>query len=571
MTSTIGRRLAAAQGWRASATALLALTALAGCGGSDSGAPPVEDIPTFALDRDTFDCKAAPEASCDQVTIYATPVHLERRDRTPFVYVRSVDGATGIPVQSMGDMKQLPDGRWQMSFRLAPDRPAGVYVGAVHVDLPPDLIPPAGKRYRGARLNYRLEVTAVPTATTPLPATVAGATPWSDAAPGSTRSGYVPVSLDASKFSRRWMAWLVGATDTSTPGLPALVDGQILVPQARVIDGATGPNALALSESDGKPQWTATIAGAGLTHVVPAGGRAVWSSLQATTPGTLPLYSAVSTNRTNGAVLATRSLNENNPPRFWLATDDTLYLTDAITGEVAAVNPGDLQTRWTAKADPSPSRVLPVHGQFGATVADGVVYTHSSTTFRAFRATDGGQLLDVTADGGQSLALKLYESQTPVIADANTVLAMDRPRYVQESASANAGVQALARADGSVRWTVRAPFRGLPVTANGVVYLANQGNKAIEARSLADGSVLWSWPMDAADRVWQQTMVLTDTHLFVSTDRQTVAIDLATHQAVWRYSLGGWLGMSQRGTLLIVTTNTATTADPMALTAVTLR
>lgn len=571
MTTTIVRREAAMQGWRTPAAALLAVTAMAGCGGSGSDAPGAEDVQAFALDRDTVECKAAPDGKCDQITIYATPTHMERRDRTPWVTIRSVDGAPGIPISSMGEMTQLPDGRWQMSFQLKPDRPAGAYAGAVHVGLPPDVSAPQGKIYRSARLYYKLDVSAIPGPTAALPATVPGAAPWSDAPGGATRSGYVPVSLDASKFSRRWMTWLIGATDTTAPGLPALIDGQILVPQARAVGAATGPNALALAEHDGKPLWSSTIEGAGLTQVTAVGDRAIWASQRVTAAGTLPAYTAFLTNRTSGAVLGSRPLTESNPPRFWTATDDTLYVTDVPSGEVTAVNLSDLQTRWTAKADPSPGRFLPAHGQFGATVADGVVYTHSSTTFRAFRASDGGQLLDVTADGGQTLALKLYESQTPVIADANTVLAMDRPRYVTETAGVNAGVQALSRVDGSVRWTVRQPFRGLPVTGRNVVYLANQGTKTIEARSLVDGSVLWSWPMDAGDSVWQQTMVLTDTHLFVATDRQTVAIDLATHQAVWRYALGGWLGMTQRGTLLIVTANGGTLNDPMALTAINLR
>lgn len=555
------QRTAARAAFAAAAAALL----LAGCSGS-SGGNAVEDIPAFTLDKDAVECKAAPEAACDQITVYATPVHLERRDRTPLVYVRSVDGAPGIPLGILSTSTQLPDGRWQLVLRLDPDRPAGVYVGAMHVDL--EATAPEGKRYRGARLNYRLEVTAVTASTAPLPAAVPGAAPWTEAPAGPTRSGYVPVSLDASKFSRRWMTWVLGGTDLSTPATPALIDGQILLPQARPFGSTAGPNALALSEQDGKPQWSVTIAGERLTGVTASGDRAVWSSLQSPTQF---LYAAYLTNRSAGTVIGSRPLTDTNEPKFWLATGDTLYLPDRNKGQITALNLSDLQPRWTVTAEPSPGSLLPAHGLFGATLADGVVYTHSGVNFRAFRDSDGGQLYDVPADGGQTLLLKLYESQTPVIADATTVLAMDRPRYVGPDAGVNAGIQALSRVDASVRWTVRQPFRGLPVAANGVLYAANQGNKSIEARSVADGSVLWSWPMDAGDGFWQQTMVLTDTHLFVSTDRQTIAIDLATHQAVWRYSQGGWLGMTQRGTLMVFAVNAGTVNSPAALTAFDLR
>lgn len=562
-----------AVGWKVMAstgpTAALATAAallLAGCSGS-SGGNQVEDIQAFTLDKDTVDCKAAPDGSCDQITVYATPVHMERRDKSPLLIARSVDGAPGIPLEFSSRPTQLPDGRWQLVVHLNPDRPAGVYVGALHVDL--DAAAPEGKQYRGARLSYRLEVSALAASATPLPAVVPGAAPWTEAPAGATRSGYVPVSLDASKFSRRWKTWVLGGTDLSGPGVPALIDGQILVPQARAFGSAPGPNALALSEQDGKPQWSVTIPGERLTGVIAAGDRAIWSSVQSTTPQYV--YNAYLTNRSAGTQLGSRPLTDPNDPKFWLMTGNTLYLPDRSKGQMTALNLDDLQARWTVTAEPSPTSLLPVHGYFGATLADGVVYTHSGINFRAFRDSDGGQLYDVPADGGQTLPLKLYESQTPVIADANTVLAMDRPRYVQPDAVVNAGIQALSRSDGSVRWTVRQPFRGLPVTANGVLYAANQGNRTIEARSVADGSVLWSWPMDAGDTSWQLTMVLTDTHLFVSTDQRTIAIDLATHQAVWRHAQGGWLGMTQRGTLMIMAPNFGTASAPTSLTAIDLR
>ncbi len=546
---------------------VIAASLLAGCGGSSSGDSGVEDVVAFSLDRDSVECKASPEGDCATVTIYATPTHMERKDRTPLLVARSVDGAPGIPVAIASTGTQLPDGRWQMQVKLSPDRPAGVYVGAIHVDMPLDVVAPAGKRYRGARLSYRLEVNAVTPSSAPLPAVVAGASSWSEAPGGPTRSGYVPVTLDAAKFSRRWMSWVVGGTDTTAPGTPALVDGQILLPQARPFGATAGTNALALSELDGKPQWTATLPGTTVTQVTAAGNNVAWAVQQATSTQ----HTAYVTSRSGGAVIASKLLSDTNPPRFWLGTDDSLYVSDRNKGTLEAINLADMQSRWTATVQPSPGGLLPVVMQYGPTVADGVVYAHAGTTFRAFRASDGAQLLDTTADGGQTLSLKLYESQTPVIADATTVLAMDRPRYVSDEAGVNAGIQAMSRVDGSVRWTVRQPFRGLPVTANGLFYVANQGSKTIEARQVADGALVWSWPMETGDKAWQPTMVLTDSHLIVSTDRQTVAIDLTSRQAVWRYPLGGWLGMTQRGTLVVVTLNSGSTNGPTALSAFDMR
>ena len=81
-----------------------------------------------------------------------------------------------------------------------------------------------------------------------------------------------------------------------------------------------------------------------------------------------------------------------------------------------------------------------------------------------------------------------------------------------------------------------------------MLYAVNGNPVQVEARSEADGSLLWSWvPPQAAETGFVSEPLLTQNLVFVSTNLATYAIDLATHQAVWSYPLVGKLALSKSG------------------------
>jgi hypothetical protein len=74
----------------------------------------------------------------------------------------------------------------------------------------------------------------------------------------------------------------------------------------------------------------------------------------------------------------------------------------------------------------------------------------------------------------------------------------------------------------------------------------------LEARAEDDGELLWWWtPPHAADGGFGSEVLLTDTLLFVSTDRATYAIDLVSHKQVWSFPKSGRLALSRNGVLYI--------------------
>jgi hypothetical protein len=113
-------------------------------------------------------------------------------------------------------------------------------------------------------------------------------------------------------------------------------------------------------------------------------------------------------------------------------------------------------------------------------------------------------------------------------------------------------------ATSSIRWHVPGPFRGNPAYQAGVFYALTGSPKcspslvpvALEARSEADGSLLWSWAAPASDVIQSQSdVLLTNSLVFVSTDSATYAIDLTTHQVAWTLDYPGRLAISDRGVL----------------------
>jgi hypothetical protein len=95
-----------------------------------------------------------------------------------------------------------PDGSWVVTVVLKSDLPAGVYAGTLEFK-PIDLFP-IFVEHRPAIPSYKLSVVAPPSKADPLQR-LPGATDWQGFASDASHPGFVPVTLDAAKFSLRWM------------------------------------------------------------------------------------------------------------------------------------------------------------------------------------------------------------------------------------------------------------------------------------------------------------------------------------------------------------------------------
>jgi outer membrane protein assembly factor BamB len=85
-----------------------------------------------------------------------------------------------------------------------------------------------------------------------------------------------------------------------------------------------------------------------------------------------------------------------------------------------------------------------------------------------------------------------------------------------------------------------------------VVYAVNNLPLRLEARAEADGTLLWSWALPSgSDTQFVSEVLLTKNLAFVSTDRATYAVDLATHEPVFSYPASGKLALSANAILYI--------------------
>jgi hypothetical protein len=136
----------------------------------------------------------------------------------------------------------------------------------------------------------------------------------------------------------------------------------------------------------------------------------------------------------------------------------------------------------------------------------------------------------------------------PVVGSQNDIIAQPDNRLISFDLGAR-----------KIRWQVSgwtSPWGNAwqATVSNGVVYAFN--GTQVEARSEADGSPLWTWPLPASGAP-VGTMIATSNLLFVSATSSTsssgitYAVDLASHRRVWSYPLSGQLAIGANGVLYI--------------------
>lgn len=116
-----------------------------------------------------------------------------------------------------------------------------------------------------------------------------------------------------------------------------------------------------------------------------------------------------------------------------------------------------------------------------------------------------------------------------------------------------------------------------PVVSGNVIYAMNlnyTGSIAtykVQALSDTDGSVLWSWTMPATDNLLMENMIVCDNLLFVSSDKAIYAIDLKTHQTVWTFAAHGRLSLSSNYILYAAANDFGPVKNSGTLTAIKLK
>lgn len=368
---------------------------------------------------------------------------------------------------------------------------------------------------------------------------------WAQHQANAAHTGYVPVTLDASKFTRRWRWTVPGASGTAGGTIQPVVTsaGAVYAVTSGYFQTAS---VLALAEADKTLIWQHDF------------GSIFAANAPATDGG-----------------------------RLFLATsgheDTFMWAFDAAAGKL------HFRTAFSSQWE----------HYLAPTIANGAVYTDGGYY--------GGMLSFKIADGTQNwfTALEQYDQWTPAvngthalafmpsglnaldvatgakaftIADpSNTVqpysvygapMIIGPGNVVVINGPANgSGLNRLVNFDlvqRSVKWSIPGSFRQAPATAAGTIYTLNGAQ--LEARSAADGSRLWAWlpdeattdPFPADYGVAAANLIVTDNLVFVCSATQVYAVSLGTHKPVWSYPVRATaLALSPSGVLYITTSASA--------------
>jgi len=101
-------------------------------------------------------------------------------------------------------------------------------------------------------------------------------------------------------------------------------------------------------------------------------------------------------------------------------------------------------------------------------------------------------------------------------------------------------------------WEVAGDFSSEPAVYGSTIFIGNEATSQLEARDIADGHLLWSWsPQGDGDDTDVSSVVVTQNIIFASTAQGVYAIDMEKRVTVWSIPFAGSLAISPSGLLYI--------------------
>lgn len=339
---------------------------------------------------------------------------------------------------------------------------------------------------------------------------------WTTYQGNAQHNGFVDAVMDPNAFSLRW--------EKASPGIfynQATVGGN----RVFLVTGSGARHVTALSAADGTSLWNTGLGPINNSNQATYDSGSVY----VTTGGHGDTFMYALNETDGGTRFKTPFLNQWSSYRAPVVAGNAIvtaggyyggmYGFERSTGKQLFANAGSQVDGWAPA------------------VLNGVIYS-----------VDGGGVNSTMPSTGAVtktvVDTRLEYVTTPVIGGANNVLGIWNSRLYNVDLTAK-----------RVSWDQRAVSQFTPVVGNGVVYTFNGGT--IDARNESDGTLRWTWTLPAPYTT-PRALALTGNLLFASISTGadnigiTVAIDLATHLAVWEFPATGLLSISGQGALYIV-------------------
>ncbi len=328
-------------------------------------------------------------------------------------------------------------------------------------------------------------------------------------------SGYVGGATDPADFNVRWEV----SAASSSLHQAAIAEGKVFVTVPSRFNDRT--HVVALDLVDGEQLWTRSLGP--VNSVNPpayAYGNVYVQTGKATSNSYPPMVRALSaeTGQTIFESVFSAQWESYEAPTI---ADGRVYVNGGTYGGMYRMNAFSGQQDWFAS--------LPQYDE----------WTPTLDTDRAY-AYVGGSFIAVDRETGE----RAYTLQDPNF---------DWNGYSVEGAVALEGQRAVMMHNRrlvavdigtppSIMWDRLDNFVGQPAIAEGVIYILQAS--ALKAISVETGADLWTWNAPAGETL-SGPVTLTDTHVFLSSDSKTYAIEILARDDVWSYPAAGLLSVGQ--------------------------
>lgn len=348
---------------------------------------------------------------------------------------------------------------------------------------------------------------------------------WSTTQGNAAHTGAINASFNPSQFNRRFSLSL--PTDQSTRGDLAL-DGNA----AYFVTYGTYKWVLhAVGEDSGVESWKAIVGDSGSRLSSPAAEN---GKVYLTSSDSLPNFGSYnfslwSLEQGTGAVTSKQTATV---PRR-VATRPTIYngsIYSGIADGMARWNASATQSQWTAA-----SPISQLASDWTPAVDAQYAYAYIDGHFYVVDAASGAVALKIENEGYST-----SETTSDAVMLGNGIV---YARYDTRLAALD-----LARRTVTFHLDF-SEIAGPPALGQNALYLLDNVYGQLGAYDPVSGAKLWSIKLGRID---YRTVIVSNNLAFVSGDTDTIAIDLNSHQVVWRYSMGGSLAISNRGVLYIL-------------------
>jgi len=432
-----------------------------------------------------------------------------------------------------------PSNHYTLTLQANPSLAVGHYTGSFqlnvcHVQICMQPVPGSP-----VLVPFDIQITANSNGLTPL-TPWPGVSDWETFQRNAAHTGFVPVTLDPALFTTRWL-WTAPDKQVSTVTTAA---GRLYVNSGYVT--------YALNEFDSSIAWqhdfNVDLAGINFTTTLNPPAVSGGKTFLTTSPQQATWMYGFDAR--NGAPIF-KTAFDSQAERYLAPTVDNgvvfedggyfggMYAFDANAGTQTFFTMLQQYDEWTPAVDANYAYAY-AGGPGGSPGGLSMVDRHTGTLVAS--------IIDPSFHWhGDSMF------SAPVLGQTGSVFAVN---------VGNPGANSLLDFDTtaqSVRWQVAGGYTGNPAYGASVLYAVNSLPYRLEARSEADGTLLWSWapqPLSSQTR-FVGDVLATNNLVFVSTNTATYAISQSTHQPVWSIPIPGRLALSANGVLYVVAVDAA--------------